>query len=202
MASLPFRINPLAFVRPCLPCVALQPPSGEGWLHEVKHPGLRIEACRDGNGVKLFAQSGEDWTERFPYLAEAVRALPAKSCIIDGELVGCDEQGNTPLGGQSPEQEEDNVAVNVSYYVFDLLEVNGFDLRRDGIEDRKRALQHLLLRAAPILRFNPHFEQRGEAVFRQACRMGFEGVVSKRRGSQYQSGRSSDWLYSRRIDQH
>src|SRR5438045_392912 len=105
MASLPFQISPLAFVRPCMPCVALQPPSGDGWLHEVKHPGLRLEACRSGSGVKLFAQSGEDWTERFQYLVDALLALPVRDCIIDGELVGCDEHGDTAFGGPSPDRE-------------------------------------------------------------------------------------------------
>jgi len=78
--------------------------------------------------------------------------------------------------------------------------VNGFDLRRDEIENRKRALSHMLRKAADIVRFNPHFENDGEAVFRQACRMGFQGIVSKRRGSRYLSGRSTNWLFSKRMD--
>jgi len=189
-------VSPLAFIEPCLPWVALQPPSEEGWLHEVKHPGHRLMACRAGDNLRLFAQHGEDWTERFPALVEAVRLLPVKSCIIDGELVGCDENGNILRDSADEAGAEDNV----SYYAFDLIEVNGFDVRRDPIEDRKRGLAHLLRKAPDIMRFNPHFEREGEAVFREACRMGFDGVVSKRRGSPYLSGRCTNWLFSRKLD--
>jgi bifunctional non-homologous end joining protein LigD len=185
----------LAFIEPCLPCVTLKPPSGDEWLHEVKHPGHRLMARRQAGGVRLFAQRGEDWTGRFPHIVAAVELLPVKSCIIDGELVGCDENGKTPFGHL-----RESGAQDVDFFVFDLLEVNGFDLRRDEIENRKRALSHLLRKAPEAVRFNPHFENDGEAVLRQACRMGFPGIVSKRRGSRYLSGRSTNWLFSKKLD--
>jgi len=108
---------PLAFIEPCLPCVALKPPSGEEWLHEVKHPGQRLMARRDGNGVRLYGERGWDWTDRFPNIVDTIGLLPVKSCIIDGELVGCDENGKTPFS-RLREGPQDG---DVEFYVFDLL---------------------------------------------------------------------------------
>lgn len=186
----------LSFIEPCLPCVALLPPSGSDWLHEVKHDGHRLLVRRDGSKVYLYNALGDDWTARLPRIAEAVMLLPARSCMIDGEVVGCDADGNTP----SVNLRDPNEDVSVTLHAFDLLEVNGFDVRRDPVEERKRALMHLLSRAPDHLRFNPHFEHEGEAVFRTACRMGFDGIVSKRRGSRYLSGRCPHWVFTRNLD--
>src|SRR5436190_18853005 len=139
----------LAFIEPCLPCVALLPPSGDEWLHEVKHDGHRLLARRDGAGVRLFNQRGEDWTDRFPPIADAIGLLPVRSCIIDGELVGCDANGNTLFASlRGPAQDFD-----IALHAFDLLEVNGFDVRRDPVEERKRALEQLLRKASDSVRF-------------------------------------------------
>ena len=184
------------FIEPCLPCVTLRPPSGDRWLHEIKHSGLRLQARRDGDHVRLFAERGEELTPRFPHIVEAVLQLPVKSCIIDGELAGYEEDGRTPFNPL----DETLQPGDLSYFAFDLMEVNGFDLRQDAVEDRKGALAPLLRKTPDHMRFNRHFEYEGEEVFRQACRMGFEGVVSKRRGSRYRSGRSTDWLLSKSLD--
>jgi bifunctional non-homologous end joining protein LigD len=186
----------LDYIKPCLPCVTLLPPSGEEWLHEIKHPGHRLIACRDGGGTRLFSERGEDWTGFFPHVVEAVGLLPVRSCIIDGELVRCDEYGKPtfrPLREGAPE-------TGAAFYAFDLIEVNSFDVRRDRIEDRKRALAHLMRRAPDGMRLNPQFEKGGESLLRQVCRLGFEGVLSKRRGSRYLPGRCPDWLLSRKLD--
>ena len=184
------------FIKPCLPCVALLPPKGEQWLHEIKHPGHRLIVRRDGSGIRLFAEQGEEWTSSFPHLVEAVGLLPVKSCILDGELVGSGEQGDPVSGPPADGATEASAA----FYAFDLIEVNSFDLRRDRIEERKRALAHLLRKAPPPIRLNPQFEFGGETLLRQVCRMGFEGVLSKRRGSRYLSGRCPDWILSRPLD--
>jgi len=176
------------FVEPCLPCTVLLPPIGGGWLHEIKHTGHRVVVRRDSESVRLFGQRGEDWTARFPELVQESGFLPVKSCMMDGILVGCDEDGKVGHEG------------NLSFYAFDLIEVNGFDLRCDHIEERKRALAVLLGNGCEIIRLSPHFDHEGQAVFDVACRMGFKGVVSKRRGSQYVSGRSTTWLLSRKLD--
>ena len=188
--------NALSFIAPCLPCVAMLPPSGDNWLHEVKRDGQRMLVRRDGPQVRLYNLRGEDWTKRFPQIAEAVAALPIRSCTIDGEVVGCDAEGFT-IYARSRDPAADG---GVALHAFDLLEVNGFDTRRDVIEERKRALAHLLRKMPASIRFNPHFEREGEDVFRQACKMGFEGIVSKRRGSRYLSGRSSSWLLTTKFD--
>ena len=180
------------FIRPCLPCAALLPPSGQEWLHELKHRGDRLIVRRDGDGIRLFAENGEDWTASFPRLIGAVALLPVRSCILDGEVVESRDQGK-PVG-------EAVTQTSAGFYAFDLIEVNGFDLRRDRIEERKRALAHLLRKAPQPIRLNTQFESGGESLLRQVCRLGFEGVLSKRRGSRYLSGRCPDWILSRKLD--
>jgi bifunctional non-homologous end joining protein LigD len=192
----PTAVGELEFIAPCLPCIAMLPPSGDSWLHEVKREGRRMLARRAGANVRLFNGRGEDWTIRFPQIAQAVGMLPIRSCTIDGEVVGCDADGFAWVSRLRDPDADNEVAL----HAFDLLEVNGFDTRRDAIEDRKRALAHLLRKKPTEVRFNPHFEREGEAVFEQACRMGFAGIISKRRGSRYLSGRSSAWLLTKRMD--
>jgi bifunctional non-homologous end joining protein LigD len=187
----------LDFVAPCLPCVTMLPPSGGEWLHEIKHPGHRLIARRSGRVVRLFGGHGEDWTAAFPHLVEAVSLLPVKSCTIDGELVRCDAHGEARLDPVP----EGALGLGGSLYAFDVLDVNGFDLRRDRLEERKRVLSQILRKPRAGIRLNQHFEFCGEAIRRQIGRMGFEGVISKRRGSRYLSGRSPDWLFSRKLDE-
>jgi len=117
-------------------------------------------------------------------------------CIIDGDLVRYDEHGNPRLAPLP----DGRLETGASLYAFDLLEVNGFDLRRDRIEDRKHALTRLLRKPPAAIRFNESFDRCGEPMLRQAGRMGLDGIISKRRGSRYLSGPSADWLFSRRID--
>src|ERR1700745_2138195 len=116
-----------AFIAPCLPCRTMLPPSGPEWLHEIKHPGHRLIARRANSGIRLFGGHGEDWTSSFPHLVEAMDLLPVKSCIIDGELVRCNEHGEARL---EPVR-AGSLELGASFYAFDVLEVNGFDLRRD-----------------------------------------------------------------------
>jgi bifunctional non-homologous end joining protein LigD len=171
------------------------PPKGEEWLHEIKHPGHRLIVRREGAGIRLFVEDGEEWTSSFPHLVEAVGLLPVKSCILDGELVGRGERRDP--AADPPRQ---GVAeTGAAFYAFDLIEVNGFDLRRDRIEERKRSLAHLLRKAPFPIRLNPQFESGGESLLQQVCRLGFEGVLSKRRGSRYLSGRCPDWILSRKL---
>lgn len=203
MTVRPTGIAALNFIEPCLPCISLLPPSGQDWLHEVKHDGLRLLVRRDASGVKLFNALGDDWTTRLPTIAEAIALLPVKSCIIDGEVAGCDADGKILPANIVPTQlrgESDADEVGVTLHAFDLIEVNGFDVRRDPVEERKRALSKLLTRASASLRFNPSFDHEGQAVFRQACLMGFSGIVSKRRGSRYLSGRCAHWVFTKNLD--
>jgi bifunctional non-homologous end joining protein LigD len=113
----------LGIIEPCLPSPAKAPPSGPGWLHEIKHDGMRIMARRDGTGVRLITRHGNDFTSRFPVIVAAVTALPARSFLIDGEAIVSDGDGLV--------------------VAFDLIELDGDDLRRSSIEYRKRKLAKL-----------------------------------------------------------
>jgi bifunctional non-homologous end joining protein LigD len=184
------RTLPAGFIAPCLPSCAERPPTGQGWLHEIKHDGYRMMARRDPTGVRLLTRNGHDWAPRYPLIIEAMAALRATSCLIDGEAVCCDANGVavfTKLRGRRNDQ-------HVVLRAFDLLELDGKDLRREPLERRKVLLMRLLARARVGLEVNDHIAETGDVVFRHACQLGFEGIVSKRLGSPYISGRSRTWL--------
>jgi len=188
------RALPAGFIAPCLPSSALQPPSGEEWLHEIKHDGFRVIARKDGASVRLYSRPGNDLTKRFPLIVKGLAQLRLWSCIIDGEAVACGEDGIASFDRIRYRQHD----ASVFLYAFDLVELNGDDLRRDPLAVRKATLASLLARAAPGLRFNAHIDEKdGPLVFAQACKLGLEGIVSKRRNSAYRSGRSSDWIKSK-----
>ena len=179
------------FIPPCLPTKAQQPPAGEAWLHEIKHDGFRVIARKDGPRVRLYSRPGNDLTQRFPLIVEALARLRSLSCTIDGEAVACGDDGVSSFDHIRYRKNDESVFL----YAFDLIELNGDDLRRDPLEVRKATLASILKKAAPGLRFNEHIEHDdGEAVFRHACKMGLEGIVSKRKDLPYRSGRSPDWL--------
>ena len=178
------------FIPPCLPSRADRPPSGPGWVHEIKHDGFRMMVRRGVAGVGLLTRNGHDWTDRYPLIAEAAGALRVRSFLIDGEAVACDGDG-MPVFDRLRYRRQD---ARVFLFAFDLLELNGQDLRREPLETRKATLASLLRGSLPGLRLNEHLAHPGELVFHHACAMGLEGIVSKRLGSRYRSGRSKDWL--------
>jgi ATP-dependent DNA ligase len=184
------RAAPYAFIPPCLPSRADRPPSGPGWVHEIKHDGFRMMVRRDVAGVRLLTRNGHDWSPRYPQILEAAGALKVRSALIDGEAVACDDDG-MPNFDRLRYRRQD---ARVFLFAFDLLELDGQDLRREPIETRKATLASLLRRSLPGLRLNEHLAHNGESVFQHACKMGLEGIVSKRLGSRYRSGRSKDWL--------
>jgi len=189
--SLHERTRPgLGIIEPCLPPAAKAPPSGPGWVHEFKHDGIRILARRDGAGVRLFTRGGDDFSSRFPFIAMAVSKLPVRSCLIDGEAIVCDENGLAVfdlIRGHGSK-------ASAVLCAFDLLELDGKDLRRQPIEIRKRLLAKLLKGSHLSITLNEHFEEDGASVYSAACQLGCEGIVSKRLGSPYRSGRSSIWV--------
>src|SRR5215813_11956483 len=184
---------PSGFIEPRLPSPAEHRPSGPGWIHEIKHDGFQLMAQRDAAGVRLLTRNGIDWSGRFPLIAKATGDLQVRSCIIDGEAVACDGDG-MPSFDRLRYRRYD---ASVFLYVFDLIELNGDDLRREPLDTRKATLASVLRRAAPGLRLNDHIEADGPTVFAHACKMGLEGIVSKRKTSTYRSGRSPDWLKSK-----
>jgi bifunctional non-homologous end joining protein LigD len=177
------RAFPAGFIAPCLPTKAHVLPSGALWVHEIKHDGMRCIARKDGERVRLYSRPGNDFTDRFPLIVEALVRLRSRSCIIDGEAVACDDDGRPSFDQLRHDR--------VFLYAFDLIML----LRRKPLEARKSTLASVLARAAPGLRYNEHLEhQDGETVFRHACKLGLEGIVSKRKGSFYRSGHSPDWI--------
>jgi bifunctional non-homologous end joining protein LigD len=141
--------------------------------------------------VRLLTRNGHDWADRYPLIADAARALRVRSCLIDGEAVACDGNG-MPVFDRLRYRRQDGA---VFLFAFDLLELDGRDLRREPLEVRKATLASVLRKARPGVQLNEHLaHEDGEVVFQHACKMGLEGIVSKRLGSHYRSGRSPDWL--------
>jgi len=182
--------SPTGFIAPCLPTKTDKLPSGSQWLHEIKHDGFRIIARKDGQRVKLYSRPGNDLTRRFPLIVETLARLRSRSCIIDGEAVACDDNGVASFDLVRHHRANERIFL----YAFDLIELHGDDLRRDPLEVRKATLASIVAKAGPGIRFNEHMEGEGPTVFAHACKMGLEGIVSKRKGSPYRSGRSPDWL--------
>src|SRR6516164_4871200 len=189
--SLRERTRPgLGIVEPWLPSPAKAPPSGPGWIHEIKHDGFRILARKDATGVWLITRAGNDFSSRFPFIAMAVGKLPVRSCLIDGEAIVCDENGLAVYELICRHDAGERAVLSA----FDLLELDGKDLRRKPIEKRKELLAELLNGSQVNIVFNECFGEDGEIVFREACKLGCEGIVSKRLGSIYRRGLSPLWI--------
>jgi bifunctional non-homologous end joining protein LigD len=136
-------------------------------------------------------------THRFPLIVETLARLRPRSCIIDGEAVACDHNGVTLFNRVRYRYHHGSIFL----YAFDLIELNGDDLRRDPLEGRKAALEMILAKAGSGIRFNEHMEGDGETVFRHACKLGLEGIVSKRKDSAYRSGRSPALAVKRKAEE-
>jgi ATP-dependent DNA ligase len=182
---------PTGFIPPCLPMLAPRPPSEPFWLHEIKRDGFRIIVRKDSRRVRLYDGVGNDVSQRFPLIVEAMALLP--SCTIDGEAVVCDDSGVPSFDLLRRGQRDDRAFL----CAFDLIELGGDDRRRDPLEQRKFDLSHLLTDAAPGLVLEKWIDGDkfdGATVFERVCSLGLEGVVSKRKDSRYISGRSPYWL--------
>jgi bifunctional non-homologous end joining protein LigD len=137
------RSLPAGFIAPCLPTKITKLPSGSQWLHEIKHDGFRIIARKSNGQVKLYSRPGNDFSRRFPLIVEALACLRSRSCIIDGEAVACDDNGVASFDLIRHHRANDSVFL----YAFDLIELNGDDLRRDPLEVRKATLASILAKA-------------------------------------------------------
>jgi bifunctional non-homologous end joining protein LigD len=189
-SSVPKR-QPHGFIEPCIPTRADRPPIGPDWIHEIKHDGYRMIVRKKDGRVRLFTRRGYDWTDRFPLIREGVAALRPTALVLDGEAVCCDPDGTANFERLHSQAHNDRVFL----YAFDLLELGGIDLRIEPLEERRGRLQHLLGKVtAPGVQFNEHIAGNGGTIFEHACRLGFEGIVSKHRGHPYRSGPSKSWL--------
>jgi ATP-dependent DNA ligase len=159
-------------------------------VHEIKHDGYRLIVHRDGKTVRLFTRRGYDWTDRYPAIASAAAQLRAKSFTLDGEAVVSGADGVAVFDALHRRRK----ATDAMLYAFDVLELNGKDLRALPLGDRKAKLARLLARALAGIVFNEHTDEEGATVFRHACKLGLEGIVSKRLTAPYRSGPSRDWI--------
>ena len=184
------------FVEPQLASPTAAPPASVGWVHEIKFDGYRLMARIDRGRVKLLTRKGLDWTDKFSSLRKDLEGLPVVMAMLDGEVV-VESEGGAP---SFPELQADLSAGRSDrfrYYLFDLLHLDGMDLRGATLIERKTALARLLAGHNGTLTYSEHFEGRGATVFEHACRLGLEGVVSKLKTGTYRSGRAKSWLKSK-----
>jgi bifunctional non-homologous end joining protein LigD len=196
-AGLPGRKEALpAFIPPQLASEAQEPPVGEHWVHELKLDGYRVQAHIDKSGkVRLYTRSGLDWTHRMASVAREVARLSVESAILDGEVVVLEANGQSSFAALQAAFEE-GAKHPLTYFVFDLLHLNGHNLRQEVLVERKKILARLLdsLAEHETVRFGQHLQTEGKPIFKEACRLGAEGIVSKRGDSAYATGRSKTWL--------
>lgn len=185
-ARLPKRVTPE------LASVAEEPPDGEGWISEIKFDGYRLLCWKDGGDVRIMTRNGLDWTDRLPAVARTVARLNAHSAIVDGELVSLDKSGVSSFSALqaalSAGRDE-----KLHLCLFDLLYLDGWDLRACRLIDRKKALRRLSDWRGK-LRYSDHHDGDADKMRRQACELGLEGIICKQADSSYRSGRGRDWL--------
>ncbi len=182
------------FCEPCLALLVEKPPEGDRWLHEIKFDGYRLIVTIKSGTVHLLTRRGLDWSDRFPLIAEAAGGLAVKSAVIDGEAVIEDENGVSSFSALQDALSEHRPAARAILCAFDLLYLDGYDLRGAALSERKAALAKLLGgNPHPALRYCEHVTGNGQAMLTHACRLGLEGIVSKRIDAPYRSGRHGEW---------
>jgi bifunctional non-homologous end joining protein LigD len=187
---LPRRIRTDGFVDPCIPSRASKPPSGPDWVHEVKHDGYPLIVRRQGEAVRLFTRRGYTGRAAIRRFASAAAKIRAQSFTLDGEAVVCGEDGVAIFDTL---HRHGTVRAAI-LQAFDLLELDGEDLRPLPLGQRKNRMARLLARVGAGIAINEHTDENGAVVFLHACRMGLEGIVSKRLTAPYRSGPSRDWI--------
>lgn len=192
------RKEPLPdFVPPMLATLAPSAPAGDRWLHEIKFDGYRLQARIEAGRVKLLTRRGLDWTDRFGKAVPAALAgLPLGTALLDGELVVETDSGASDFSALQADLSAGK-GDRFILYGFDLLHLDGYDLRSLPLVRRKEMLEQLLAEARGPLRYSGHFEESGALVLRHACRLSLEGIVSKLRDSPYRAGRGKAWIKSK-----
>jgi DNA ligase D-like protein (predicted ligase) len=167
-------------------------PGGDEWLHEIKFDGYRIHARLDGGAVKLLTRTGLDWTHKYPAIAKAMAELDARQAYLDGELCGVGPDGITSFNIVQLASDSGNAAALV-FFLFDLLYLDGEDLRERPLIERNERLSALLASAAPGLHYSDHVIGQGPAFYEKACAVHVEGIVSKRIDAPYAPGNRGLW---------
>ena len=191
--------NPLAFTPPCLALATPAPPRGDNWVHEIKFDGYRVQALIECRHVRLLTRTALDWTNRFGVVAKDLARLPVNSAAIDCEAVVLDAAGVPNFSSLQHELKKGSAA-RIQLIAFDLLHLDGNDTTRLPLVDRKAALERVMARIDPprdLLRYSAHVAGDGAEMFRDACAMNLEGIISKRTDLPYRSGRHGDWTKSK-----
>ncbi len=183
------------WVAPQLATFVTTPPAGEEWVHELKYDGYRILCRANGDGVTLLTRNGHDWTAKLPHIAAAVATLPFTSAWLDGEVVALLPNGRPSF--QALQNAFDAGAdKSLRYFVFDLLYLDGQDLRSVPLVERKKLLSILFTDNQPsaLIRYSDHIIGQGDRAFAEACRNGMEGLIAKRADAPYIAGRNRHWV--------
>ena len=184
------RNLPAAFIIPCRPSVSPRPPRGPGWAHELKHDGYRLQIhVRDGR-VRLYTMNGGDWTARYPLIFHDAATRVEGSAIFDAEVVWLDANGVSDFEALHSRANDDRATA----CAFDLLMLNGADLRKRPFTERKLLLQKVLRHTRGGIQYVAHIEGDGAEMFEAVCRVGLEGMVSKKLDAPYRSGPSKAWI--------
>ena len=178
------------FIEPALATSIGKVPNGDRWVHEIKFDGYRVQVHLGDAAVKVFTRRGNDWTNRFRKIAADAWHINAGSAIIDGEAVAPAEDGTTDFSVLQNELK--GRSKKIVMVAFDLLYLNGYDLRKVPLFERKALLNKMI--AETDIQFSESFEVDGAEMYKHACKTGLEGVVSKVRNSRYVSGRINDWV--------
>src|SRR4051812_45053331 len=183
-------------VAPELTTLVNEVPDGDDWLHEIKFDGYRALCRIEDGSARFYTREGNDWTDRFGALASAAAALPLRLAFLDGEIVVLDDDGSSNFQSLQEALSRGDTG-RLCYYVFDLLYLDGYDVREVPLSTRKEILSSLLLNHqqnnGPI-RFSDHVIGRARDFYSHACETGLEGIISKRKDSHYRPGRARDWL--------
>ncbi len=195
------------FIQPQLATASLTPPAGDGWVHELKLDGYRMQAHVDKGRVTVFSRNGLDWTPRVKAIAKVLETLNVDNAVIDGEVVALDDAGLSSFAALQAAFDEKK-PTDLVYYCFDLLHLNGHNLRDAELSQRKRSLRSLLEtlqgntpRDAEIVRYSEHLAVDGTQMFQEACSLEAEGIISKQLNARYVSGRSHSWTKTKCIRQ-
>ena len=196
LQSLPTELQP-TFLKPQLAQETESPPDTPGWLHELKLDGYRMQARKQGKAVQMFTRSGIDWTDRVKAVAAEIARLPTENCTLDGEVVVLAEDGTTNFADLQASFQE-GARNPLTYFCFDLLHLEGHNPRDLPLTERKALLAEILKPADPTwLQLSEHLEANGVAMFKKACELHAEGIISKRANAPYEGSRNGDWLKSK-----
>ena len=181
-----------SFIPTMQPTLVDDPPDDGDWLHEIKYDGYRTQLAIAGGQVRAYTRNGYDWTEKYPRIVSAATRIACKSALIDGEVCVQNEQGVTDFGAlRSAMTKEPGRLI---FFAFDLLHLNGVDMRKKPLEERRAHLRWILEGKKGAIHISDEYDGSGAEFFKLADQMGLEGIVSKRKGSRYVSGRTNDWL--------